>query len=780
MNPQTGKPFTSGTEEEFVTAYDLWKQYGKPRIMMYRCTRPFPFDVDPDQLKQVNDFFKSIQDPKSDHRLLSQNFDTTESFEKLLSDNLQKILIEYGEHSKTPITPEVAEILAPKIPNNLPRRVSFFGRKDEIVEAMRALSPEDRGWGVVIDGIGGIGKTALAIEVAYLCKEKGKFDGFVFVSAKLDQLEPSGIQETTLATTTLDAFLNECARAIGRQGIAQLSSRDKQRVFLDALRGMRTLLIFDNLETLTTQEQAAIGEFLRELPAECKAIVTSRRRTGESAVTIRLERLDWETARELIENEMARHPDVKRALSRAGEAGWKQLNDEAGGSPLALTWTIGLIRAQGLSFERALALLRDGSTASDLNAFIYNEALKRMDLNERAALGALSFFAGPATFEALSATASLDRRALDVVLERLRALSLVDLVESAEGEERYGLHPLTKRFARADLEEDAQSAHETGMRFARYWLDYARQYGGSSRNYETFDRLEAEWTNLDAAANWLWEIARVQDDKVSDKDAARMLNDLVNELRNFMWFGGRWDERVQLNARAYEAMRALNDWSEAGWRACDVAWIYGFYCRSISEEASVWVERLAEAWGREGNKREQATVIRMQGLVAWQRHEYLNADRLLEEALSLARVLAEERDIAISLEDLGELEIELGEYNKSNQYFSEALKLLEKLRDKAEEAECIDGLGRLELLRQRWLEAREWFERALMLSKVVRSVQLRARAQYGLACVEEAEGHADLALPLAQEALKIYGRLQYKDLVKARELVERLKKAISE
>ena len=84
MNPQTGKPFTSGTEEEFVTAYNLWKQYGKPRIMMYRCTRLFPFDVDPDQLKQVNDFFKSIQDPKSDYRLLSQNFDTTESFEKLL------------------------------------------------------------------------------------------------------------------------------------------------------------------------------------------------------------------------------------------------------------------------------------------------------------------------------------------------------------------------------------------------------------------------------------------------------------------------------------------------------------------------------------------------------------------------------------------------------------------------------------------------------------------------------------------------------------------------
>jgi hypothetical protein len=33
---------------------------------------------------------------------------------------------------------------------------------------------------------------------------------------------------------------------------------------------------------------------------------------------------------------------------------------------------------------------------------------------------------------------------------------------------------------------------------------------------------------------------------------------------------------------------------------------------------------------------------------------------------------------------------------------------------------------------------------------------------------------ADLALPLAQEALKIYERLQHRDLAEVRELVERL------
>jgi len=171
-----GKDYLSGTEEEFETAYELWKQHGKPRMVLYRCTRALPFDVDPDQLKNVRAFFKLIEDAKGNYPTLYQAFDTTESFEKMLLDHLQKLLIEYGEHEKTPITPEVVQVLAPKIPNNLPRRQAFFGRTKEMETVMRALSPADRTWGVLVDGIGGIGKSAIAIEAAYRAQEAGVFE----------------------------------------------------------------------------------------------------------------------------------------------------------------------------------------------------------------------------------------------------------------------------------------------------------------------------------------------------------------------------------------------------------------------------------------------------------------------------------------------------------------------------------------------------------------------------------------------------------------------------
>ena len=49
-------------------------------------------------------------------------------------------------------------------------------------------------------------------------------------------------------------------------------------------------------------------------------------------------------------------------------------------------------------------------------------------------------------------------------------------------------------------------------------------------------------------------------------------------------------------------------------------------------------------------------------------------------------------------------------------------------------------------------------------------------SKHRLARVYEAEGRADLAAPLGQEALKIYERLQHKDVKEVKEFVKRLEK----
>lgn len=771
-DPRTKKEYLSGTEEEFKTAYRLWQQYGRPRIVMYRCTRSIPPDeLDPEQFKRVKDFFAQFEATGGEHPGLYQSFDTPESFEKLLLGNLQKLLLDFAEQLKgAPVEPEVIRSFAPRIPDNLPRRSAFFGRDKEMGIVMRALSPEDRTWGVLVDGIGGIGKTALAVEAAYRCKERGMFDAFVFVSAKENILEPAGARELNPAARTLDEFLNETARVLGQAGITKLAGEDKRRALSDALRGTSALLIYDNLETLAKEEQEALAGFLRELPASCKAIITSRRRGGEGAVWLRLEKLEWEAARSIIESEMARDPQLAKKLERAGHTRWQELYDETKGSPLALVHTLGLMRVRAtLSFDGALDLLRGNSTP-DLQRFIFQEARRELTANDEAALRALSFFAPSATFDALMKVSQLSRNALETTIDRLSALSLVDILA---GEERFTLHPLTRNFVKEELLADAQVARETGMNFANYWLAYAQQYGGAGKSYKTYDRLEAEWPNLDAAAEWLWQTAGVQGEDVADEVAAEMLNNLVKALRQFLFFSARWDERILLNARAYEGVRKLK-LSEAGWRAYNVAWIY--YNRNNIAESERWANRSDEAWAMGGSKFDQATGKRMRGLLTERQENYDAAEKLYQDALVIFRELGIERDVSIMLNDLGGLERKRSRYNKAESYYREALDIHQRRNDTEMIPSVLSNLGALELNRGRWAEAREWYEQALPLSREIGRQDVLASCLHGLADVYRQEGQTTLALSMAREAQAIYERLQHAELAAVQELIKLLTK----
>ncbi len=468
---QTRKEYLSGTEEEFKTAYRLWQQYRRPRIVMYRCQLPPPINADVEQLKLVEDFFAQFDAVKGAHPGLYQRFDTTESFEKLLLNNMQKLLFEYAEGMAEPSVPsELTQARGTRILENLPRRASCLGREDELSRILHALSPEDHTWGILIDGIGGSGKTTLAIEAAHRCKASGMFDVFIFVSAKEKFLSPSGIHERLPIARNMDDFISATARVLGATDISELPANDKGRALLNILRGKRALLVYDNLETLTGTEQEAMGHFLRELPQGCKAIITSRRRGGEGSVWLRLRKLGWGAAREIIESEISRDSQLADKMRQA-ERRWQELYDATYGSPLALVTILGLIRTRAtLTFDHALRLLRS-SRDSDLQEFIFREALSELNVDELTALRALSFFDSSATSDALMRVTQLSPSALGSSIDHLSALSLVDI---KSGHQQYALHPLTRKFVHNNLLTDEQLISRIEARFEEYWWDYAK------------------------------------------------------------------------------------------------------------------------------------------------------------------------------------------------------------------------------------------------------------------------------------------------------------------
>ncbi|MBN3940401.1 tetratricopeptide repeat protein [Nostoc sp. NMS9] len=668
------------------------------------------------------------------------------------------------------------------LPDNLPRYNDVFvGRKQEIARCLEALSPEERGWGVAIDGIGGMGKTALALEVAHLAREQALFDAYLFVSAKTTWLSAEGVREETLALSSLDSFCREFAKGLGQTNIVKMTdATERRRALLDALRGRRTLLIWDNLETLNAEERDMIAEFVRKLPTPNKAIITSRRRTGESAVTIRLDRLLETEALELMREKGRSHPRLAQELNATKPEILTALYEASGGNPLALDWTLGQVADKGYSISVALERLRNAAKSEDLYGFLFADAAKTLFENDRTVLSALVVFLTPAKTAALADATDLAITEIEVSLERLVTLSLVNDLD----EERFGLHPLIRTYIRAVVggTDTVVTAPLSGIRFdsaaqgkvLRYWVDFAQKYGGQGKDaYQTHDKLEAEWQNLEGVATTLREMAGIPG-ALKDRQAAQMLIDLETALYNFLFFRGYWDERVRLGEWVYQAGKALGQWSDAGWGAYNVAWIY--YNRAETDRAASWAAQMAEAMEQGGSRLEKAVAIGLQGTIASQRREWAEAERLYQERLAIYREFGEEEREAIALNDLGAVALLQGQYDRAESYNQQALAIEEKLGNKERQATYCASLGLLALNRNHPSEARPWYKRELALAQEVGRQDLVANAQAGLARVLEKEGRYPEALPLALAALEIQERLRDQNLDFSRQLVERLRR----
>lgn len=102
LDEESGTEYQSGTEYEFIQAYKENQKSGKPHMLLYRCTRNIPHDVDVEQVGKVQKFFKQFEGKDSKFKGLYKNFTSTDEFSKMLFKDLNEIL------SKDFIIPNIA------------------------------------------------------------------------------------------------------------------------------------------------------------------------------------------------------------------------------------------------------------------------------------------------------------------------------------------------------------------------------------------------------------------------------------------------------------------------------------------------------------------------------------------------------------------------------------------------------------------------------------------------------------------------------------------------
>ena len=645
--------------------------------------------------------------------------------------------------------------------HNLPRRdyERFIGRQQEQAEVRRLIGPHNRAFVISIEGIGGIGKSSLALECAYSfvdqyaqLPEDERFDAIVWVSAKRTYLTPDGIQKRQQVFRTLGDVFAAIARVLDYPAITRAPAAEQRVLAEQTLREQRTLLILDNLETVDDDD---LLDFLHELPEPTKALVTTRYRIP-MARPIRLSGVEQSDALLLIAEEAQRR---NVALTPADQ---ERLWNATGGVPLAIVWSIGLMDMGG-SVESVLHRL--SSSESDIARFCFEESVAQVrGKHAHKLLLALALFVSSAARDTLGQIAGLDANphSRDLGLADLVRLSLVN-----QAADRFSLLPLTRSFALAEAAIDPEWTTAARERMFDHIFELVNAGSQTKLDWEATDLLERKLPDALAVFNQrsaeLRYVSSDENERQIVPEQAALAQKLLRLNRALVWvcrIRGYWADCERLCHTGILIGQSLNDLANMGYRYHDLSKIN--YLRGDLASARSWAEKSRACYERAGASKSMSYVDRQLGLIALRSGDLDRAAVLLEQSKAEYVRLGGHGSLASYLGSLGELAVACGDLQTAETYFCEAIEHLRQKNNIHNLAADLLNLSDVKLAQGDIDSAATHLNESQRLAEECGRVDVIARGRQSMALLELARGNRAPAETYARESLDLFRRLGMK------------------
>ncbi|MBO0918603.1 AfsR/SARP family transcriptional regulator [Streptomyces laculatispora] len=417
---------------------------------------------------------------------------------------LQQRILQADEELARPAD-DPAPAAAPVRPAQLPATVpDFTGRASFVRELGDRLATAEGSVMAVsaLAGIGGVGKTTLAVHVAHQARKHFP-DGQLYVD-----LQGAGSRAAE-PETVLGAFL----RALGTADSAIPESLDERAaLYRSTLDGRRILILLDN-----AHDAAQIRPLLPGTTG-CAALVTSRVRMVDlaGAHLVDLDVMSPEEALQLftrIVGEERINSERKAALDVVAACGFLPLAIRIAASRLASrrTWTVSVLAAKLADERRRLDELQAGDLAVKAT---FELGYGQLEPAQARAFRLLGLADGPdISLAAAAALLNLEVHAAEDLLEALVDTSLVE--SAAPG--RYRYHDLVRLYARSCAERDEKSPDEKELALSRlldfYLATAAGVYALERPGDRAVDHLEPSshpglsFAHRPSALDWLYSEA---------------------------------------------------------------------------------------------------------------------------------------------------------------------------------------------------------------------------------------------------------------------------------
>ena len=676
-------------------------------------------------------------------------------------------------------TSNAREVEKSNVLANLPRRPYFVGREQEIRTILQSLQPNSRTFIVGIEGIGGVGKSTLATEVSYRCIENDLFESVIWISAKESILTLHGIEPVIPEAKTLSDILITIGTALGNPTIGNLSIQDQIKRAYNLLSRQTTLLVLDNFESLSKNEQRDILDFLRRSPITLKVAITSRERVSEGQI-IRLQGLSFEESNALLEwDAQQKNIYLTRDQNR-------YLVELTGGLPLALLWVQGQIAVLGYSATQVLDRL-SLDTDIPILQYCFNHSWNLLrHHNEKKILFVLALQPEAVSRVALKEITGIeDADGFDIAISDLLQLALID---HEPDRDYFSILPLTRRFVGIQFSGDRRFVKQAELKIVQYYVKLLAQKSGF-KEWRGYDDLLLDRNNILSAAQWCYKSVQKKHNSTASlpkqtQNIAEMLVQIGIQFGSVLWQRAFWYDRMTLAHAALSAAKLLSDWKSVSTFARNISWIYfyqGDYLRALR-----WSEESLLATTRTEDELLIAAAKRSLGTVELRLGNFDRSETLLKEVLQTSEKYASD-DYGIYSKGfaqygLGDLEYERGNIQAAKEWYQKALDTWQDpvRKDPVRHISyALNGLGFVALKEKRHEEAKHFFMEGIQSAEEFGRVDELAKGNLGLASVYlETDTDLRSALALINESIESFQQqgMQY-EIQKAKVLQEEILKA---